>query len=900
MIYHVSKSDFRISAVLSFLFFCVLTADAGKCRILLENENEIWNRAFLTYRVFNADGTGYEESETTVEMAHVGGPFWMYEVDEPTNPQQLYFSDGQGRVTQKFNGLWDIQWPENICFKDAQTSIIHYDYKSVILFDVVDRNGWLDSGLSNVLTDIYYAEDGTLFHAWSHKNFEANPHIYLFGASQGETVPGIQGRVYHFALVNAGVKSPCIWMRRADSPSNAIVAPVFNGATVTQSSDDCPRSVYASYAELFEDSGNRNSIIQYDMDGFAIPYKDGEFTFEWTAPKERISQLAFTLTPGANSFVAGAIAATDASKIEAFNGYHRFTTSPADAWCAFESNAGRDPSIEYANKGNYDIAARVSLRFDNADYSTGKMNFSAPPVNPLIATMRQIQDEGRNDIALRLSIRWNPEADFTLSDGRKARGAIAGIAVSSLDCEIAEALARSGGFSVQKAASEASFIIDTPDVLRSIDEQGYADIVFAGLPPYRSYGVALAAVPADDVSATDRALMNFGYREAASTSSTSPQIVISAPSISFSGHRIETVDIPLAQAKALSAEADMPQGPGATYYTVASRIHTTCRLEGLLAVPDGWKATYRLIAKDGSIIAETTSPEVELHGLSTDASDDLRAVTVYTSEGHESESESGWRPTMLPDGIFPEFTAEECDTWILQKAAAIHSLDCGAVYDLAFECRHHITRDDMPSYIGFRITAENAEAHNGHIAPSQTNDARLMPQTEHQYNPNTGISVSGNAGYTPLAPGAEWTTANDWARALARNGRSAFYIHHFHCEKPLTTNRAGADEAQINAAFDLHTPLVVRSRPALSSATSAPFGENDRLYVHTVKASEREAQNTHLRISLTDIDNIATGMNAPTAAPESGTIYTIQGIPAEKEPDHGIYIRNGRKLYKQR
>ncbi len=121
MIYHVSKPGLRLSALLSFFIFCAFTASTAKCRILIENENEVWQRAFLTYSIYNADGSRDLDRETTVEMTHVGGPFWIHELDVPANPCQLFFSDGQGRVTHKFNGLWDLQWPENICFKDTQT-----------------------------------------------------------------------------------------------------------------------------------------------------------------------------------------------------------------------------------------------------------------------------------------------------------------------------------------------------------------------------------------------------------------------------------------------------------------------------------------------------------------------------------------------------------------------------------------------------------------------------------------------------------------------------------------------------------------------------------------------------------------------------------------------------------
>ncbi len=898
MIYHVSKPGLRLSALLSFFIFCAFTASAAKCRILLENENEVWQRAFLTYSIYNADGSRDLDRETTVEMTHVGGPFWIHELDVPANPCQLFFSDGQGRVTHKFNGLWDLQWPENICFKDTQTSNLNYDSKAVIFFDVIDRNGWFEAGFDNILTDIYYADDGTLFHAWSHKSFEAKPRVYLFGERQGETSAGFNGRIYHFAMVNESAKSPCIWLRRADSPSNAIVAPLFDGAVLTPEGDDCTKSVYASYSELYESAGRRYVIIPYDMDGFAIPYADGEFAFEWSAPKERISQLAFTLTPGENSFIAGAIAATDASNIEAFDGRHRFTSSPADAWCAVESNAGRDPSIEYDNTGSRDIPARVSLRFDNSAFATGKMNFSAPPVNPFIATMRQILDEDRTDFALRLSLRWNPEADFTLSDGRNARGAIAAIALTSPDGNVIDALARSGGFRTGKTTTTNTVIIDSPDVLRSIKDEGFADIVFSDLPPYPTYNVSIAAIPADDLSTADLALMNFGYRENTSASPTSPQTIIAAPTITFASHRIQPIDVPLTLAKKLTAAEDMPQGHGATYYTAASRIHTTCRLQGLASVPEGWSAAYRLIAADGSVIAETTATDIELHSLSPDANDDLHAIAVYTNGAREITSDAGWRPASITDDIFPEFTSEGCDTWLMQKAAAVHSIDCGSVYDLAFECRHRITRDEMPSYIGFNIIAENAGAHNGHIAPSQTNAPRLMSQHERHENPLTGTSVSGNAGYTAIADDAEWAPANDWAGALARNGRAAFYIHHFHCQKPITQNRAGSDEAEIRAAFDLHTPVIISPRPALSSDAPATIAENERIHVRTSKAADTESHSTTIRIPLDDLDNVATGIAAPTVPASRRQAYNIQGIPVDATSARGIYITDGRKIYK--
>ena len=108
------------------------------------------------------------------------------------------------------------------------------------------------------------------------------------------------------------------------------------------------------------------------------------------------------------------------------------------------------------------------------------------------------------------------------------------------------------------------------------------------------------------------ALMNFGYRENTSASPTSPQTIIAAPTITFASHRIQPIDVPLPLAKKLTAAEDMPQGHGATYYTAASRIHTTCRLQGLASVPEGWSAAYRLIAADGSVIAETTATDIDL------------------------------------------------------------------------------------------------------------------------------------------------------------------------------------------------------------------------------------------------------------------------------------------------
>lgn len=884
---------FKAAVLRAVLFVSVVMsgvqyAGAGCFRILFENKGEVWDRAFMTYWIYNEDGTAPEDRTDTVELEHVGGPFWFCELQAPSGPHQLFFSDGNGRQSHIFNGFDSRVWNNDICFNDVSTSNLHYDSKQLVFFEFIDRNGWMRDGADGLLTDVFYAEDGTLFDVWARKELEAEPDVYLLDGGAGRSVSGCEGPVYRFALVNGTEKTPCVWLRRADMPSNAIVSPVHDGAVLSQYGDDCAFSVYASCQRKPNPDG---SPVTYDMDGMAVPFRDGAYSLEWRLPANMVSQIAFTLTPGNDSFVAGALrpVADEAGGIGKHTAagvdYHIITTGPDDAQCRFVSNAAMDPTVEYSNTSGADLRAEVSVRFDAGSRDGGVMAFSALPVCPLEVTPAQMSEDGLPSFGLTLGLRWTGSGAQRLKDGRTALEALKALRLSAADSRVTAELSRAAGIA---ADASGSLVIDSPEFMTQLSRTGSATISFPLVRPDLDYCVTVWPVPADDVPADEWRAFGFGIPELHTAASRGLRMEPRLPSLTPAGIRCENVEVPEDVAAATEFPCAVPYGAAKPTAGRAARLNALCSLSGLLPVPEGWTAFYRIIAADGSIIAETVEPEISISGLSPDDRHDLSAVAVYSSADGEMLSGRVWRPSeILTDGL-PIFNSLRSEKHIILKAQDTYPSDIGNVYDAAFEFSHDIeNRNDIPLCLSVDITAGNAAAHSGHIAAGRSGQPRLMAQTEHYRDRDGATWIEGNGGVSPQA--------KDWPYSIASNGRTAFYIHHFHCDKPGQAGRAAspAGSTTVTATCRLLMPVLVSGRPVVGSGAGNTAENSGRLTFVTLPLDGEEAPSATLEVSLDGLDKIATGNPGVTVSEQDDpNVYDLSGRRLQSIPDRGFFIRN--------
>lgn len=868
----------EFSTFLLLLFFAVPNAGAVKCPVLFENDTDHWDKVYMTYTLYNDNYSDSDWVEHTVEMECLGGEYWFASVEHPTSINQLRFSDGQNRVTQGFNNSsWIYGWPEDICFVASQTSTLRYPTRKIIYFDVVDRHGWFSTGDDKVLADIFFIEDAPLLNAWVDGKFETSPALYALGS--GRAVDGFDGPLYSFVYINSTDKTPCIWLRQKDEPSNAIVSEISNGCILEEPATACNRSVYTTIRK----GGNPTNMDAFNMDGIAMPFDGREYAMEWTIPSGWIVQIAMTLTPGNDTFTSNAIKPTDlssAKNIAENNGYSRFTALPNDASCQFAIASG-DPTIEYDNSKGYEETVKVHITFD--DDSHGTLNFTSRPICPLTANLSQKYTAEQPQFGMTLELRWNPDVCTPLSDGRLPQAALSGIEISSPDEKVISELQRCG-LSATRDGNSNNIIITDSELLNSIAEFGYAAISLERVNPLLNYQIQVTPLPASDVDSGEWNALGLGSGETSNQSASALSLKIPVPDIRVKSREFEIVELAEEDAKLMSSSLPKPEGPAESAYSAATRIHSVCALSGLSQAPDGFSAVYRLLGNDNELIAETSDSEILLAGLSEDDPSDLRLLAVYSDGSQEITSEAAWRTIDSTDAWLPTLDVEIGGTHAVTRSDSAGAEDTRIVYNLAYECRHHIDNpEQLPVYLGLTVERDNAEAHREHISSEADLRPILLPEGT-MYRNDRGETVEGNTGIGS-APGG------DWASRLTHNERTALYLRHIHCEAPTESTKA--EETTVRTHFNLYVPVLTPTRPYLVGAPAARSAMEENLDV--IIPDTRGTHTAIHTIPLTDLDKIATGLPATTATtPTTNKIYNLLGTELPSEPKSGLYIKNNK------
>ncbi|MDE6277941.1 MAG: hypothetical protein K2M06_07535 [Muribaculaceae bacterium] len=699
------------------------------------------------------------------------------------------------------------------------------------------------------------------------------------------------------ALMCEPDKTPWLWLYDGDCPSNAIVAPIHDGALLSHQGELCSKSVYASY---------RSENIPYDLSGFPVPYSNGEYSVEWILPSQTNTDLfamvAFTTTPGNNFMAGGLRPTTDLSAARNIvlntdngNNHHRFTSAPTDAYCRFVGNANSDPTLEYRYRTTVSepLRVRASISYDNEGNGDGWMRFTALPVAAVRCSLRQNSTDAHPTTAAILDLSLTSEARNLAFEGKSVADYFGAIRLSSPDPRVEAELARA---LASKTRSTGAPLITDPEILESLRTTGMASISLPPLRPDLSYQIYCEAVPSDEIPEDGWRNFNFGISEETAADAQSIfKIELPAPTLTATGERFETIILSEEEARSLTTETNRPHGPVEALFTKATRVHNEFSLGGMAEMPEGWTATYRLLSEDGGTIAETTEASTSITGLRPDTPRQLKVQAIYMSpEGNETSSESTWAPSdVFPAGM-PSISVSEGQS-IVQRSTVSSLPEFGKVYDLVFECNHEaVNPHGIPFYVSIDIQADNASAHSTHLPDGNSQAIRLMSADETYYGNEPGLIIKGNEGLKDIS-------SPEWSEILAKNGRTALYIEHFHCDNQKASvmrrvSAADAEEANVTTKFSVHVPLIMPSHPQTSAkAAERAVDEADNLIVLNNPNPSGSADTATHTIRLTNIDQIATGTTTVevNTTITANTIHDLHGRLLPSEPTEGFYIKNG-------
>ncbi len=843
---------YRGLALAAFFVFLIMPAKGESVNILFDNTDSQWESVTLEYRLLTPDGSDAIDELHQVGMDCIGQNLWVYRIDAPTAPRDLYFS-GNGLRCGKSNldGLWDdLVFSYRSGAQTAQTKNAR-----LIFFDFHDIHSWIASG--NFSHEVFSAdtEDTSLFDAWAKKSFIPDSRLLTIGEPHSSDGHNIYPMALFFTQPETPVSKPCLWIYDALCPSNSAVAPLYDGVAVIPSHETCSRSMYASYMVA--------GSVAYDMSGFPVPFRSGNFTLDWIAPRKD-ALIAFTLTPGSEaSFMQGGLI-PDASSAVTSGSRSDFEFSIPDG--------SHDPSIKYSALGlpdSYPSRVAVAVQFSPDTADKGNIRFSLLPPKAIEWSFVQ---ESTASTHTALILKLTPE-------GRDLRQQIQGIRIASDNPSALSELTRAMGLQVRNDNPE--IIISDETIINSL-KAGTAVIDLGLIRPDRDYRICVTPICG---GATDD---DYPLAEADMLAAQPFRVQIGAPEVALLNTAVIPMDLSQYEATALSASVDLPEGNDRTIYTRAASLEHTFAFGQATGMPRGWSSRCCLIEPDGTEIA-TEQTSLTLTGLDP-ARSALRFRAIHTSpEGHEICSPDTWLTEDLLPMEMPILLPTKGNE-IFQRSGA--ESEFGIAYDYILELNHRTYNPlGMPFYVGYSTACSNAAWHQGHGAAGSDPSVRLMTAAEVYSSEAADCSISGNEGITAANP-------HQWGAMLARNDRTVLYFTHFHCENPQRNAphrapSAATDYAAVTARLHTYVPILYNEHPLTGeNATTRAADSGRKLLVLKNPATDAPAS-LSFEVPVDRIDNIATFAPQPVSAPEAhAQIRDLLGRPLPRIPQSGYFIIN--------
>lgn len=894
-------SFYKPVRVFSFLVFSFLTGflSEGKvCRVTFE-ASEDYESVTMAYRLIK--GESYEPDFRYATMEKYGTRYWHCELDLPEVINSMQFYSGDALIADSRN-TYDKDWSKGVCY--------HQDDKAItedvaVFFNFVDRYGWLEGGAEDVLVSTFPASAGTLTYAGrdhSSNDLTAEADFFVLDA-EGHAAPDGRGMIYPCVLFNprAGDEA-CLWMRRKANESDAVLAVVKDGETITQQSAPAPAPLYAYYT-IGSGFNLENPI--------AVPYRDGEYVVDWQFAEKkrdgRNAQILFSLGRGTQAeIVAGGLrVAPNSTGIENTTtnqkeGYKKFTQPPLGLRMSFTTPGNQNPTLSFPNdrnctpSGDYPFFGRIAIRFDEG-ITSGTMRFDGISERPIDTELVQISENDVPTFSLRLSARWKDASKFRLSDGRTTNQAVKAVALRSADPRAISEIARILGTQPASDCFYPSIIIDDSEFLARLKSGETATLELPSARPGLDYSIWLDPIPDDAVNSEEWMSLNMLPHDTDSFDSSVLRTEIPAPAFSFSDIRYSVVDVP--------EELQLPDGaePGIgnvkPRYPRAVVAGVECSLNTPTALPDGWSGKFRLLDAQGNAVTETADGKLSVSGLSSSDRDELRAVWVLSDGVSEVTSPSEFRPEQLPESSnLPSYDFNGSCAYLFNRSPVGYPSNVGTVYDLVLEqCFNIHNPGKLPICLDLSIDNPDAANHSSdsHMAAGHTNTPRLTNPDETYVTNDGSLTITGNA---TLNPGDGL-----WQYSLAEASRAVAFIHHFHC----TGRTSNPRPVSLTIRPKLILPTLVPESLQIATAESAMLRKAESratgysLVLTEIPTTDKPQEAT-IDLSTIDNNNVATGLYVSPSMPAQGPeiIHELNGRRLNTPPSSGFYILNSTLRHK--